>query len=212
MSVMRTMNEEDKARYKAQKLANIREYHSDLINDLGIDEKDFNMKSKFKDQHSVDVVGIFPSEFKKKIGFFFELIDSDLNPTDPNRTVYRLAPNEAFADEFEANPKGYYSVPLDELRIVNKNSVAITGAAAVTASDNVFKVTAKAQETAVPVERMVDDNQQSQNLIEDTYHKKFMMFALQGLCAHKGYDSGHAGTAYQLASECMDIIKRNKKI
>lgn len=146
MSIMKDMDEESKAKYKAEKLEEVREYHLELLKDLDITKFDLNMKSQFTDDQGRIVVGIFPSEFKKTIGFFFELIDFDLNPIDTKRKIYRIQPNDHYDEEFECHPKGFYMVPMDEIREVNKDSVAITGSTAVTASDSIFKPTAKAQE------------------------------------------------------------------
>jgi hypothetical protein len=141
MSILHTMTDEDKARYKASKLKEMRDYNSDLISDLGITPADFNMKTQFYDEQRRLVVGIFPSEFKKPKGFYFELIDSDLNPLDSERKVYRVPYNSSYADEYELNSKGSYLVPLDELRLVNRNSVAISKYSAVSTGpeDQLFK-------------------------------------------------------------------------
>ena len=55
---------------KKQKLESIRDFHQDLIDDLGIARTDFNMKMPFYDKHGRLVVGIFSSEFRKEKGFF----------------------------------------------------------------------------------------------------------------------------------------------
>jgi hypothetical protein len=147
MSIMHSMSDDERTKYKAQKTKEMRDYNSDLINDLGISLYDFNMKTQFYDEQRRLVVGIFPSEFKKTKGFFFELIDSDLNPTDPERKVYRVPPTLSFEEEYELNAKGSYLVPLEELKVVHRSSVAISKMSAFTGtSESVFKVTQKAQE------------------------------------------------------------------
>ena len=147
MSIMHSMSDDERTKYKAQKTKEMRDYNSDLINDLGISLYDFNMKTQFYDEQRRLVVGIFPSEFKKTKGFFFELIDSDLNPTDPERKVYRVPPTSSFEEEYELNAKGSYLVPLEELKVVHRSSVAISKMSAFTGtSESVFKVTQKAQE------------------------------------------------------------------
>ena len=125
--------------WKKTKLDAIRTYHQDLINDLGISKIDFNMKMPFYDQQGRMVVGIFASEFKKEKGFFFELINRSLDPADSERKVYRVPPSNSFDEEYELNEKGSYLVPLDELRVVNEQAVAISKASAVTSSDKVLK-------------------------------------------------------------------------
>jgi hypothetical protein len=141
------MSEDERSKYKAEKLKQIRDFNSDLIKDLGISPYDFNMKTQFYDEQRRLVVGIFPSEFKKTKGFFFELIDSDLNPVDPDRKVYRVPFNSSFEEEYELTAKRSYLVPLEELKTVHRDSIAISKMSAFTGTDQpVFKVTQKAQE------------------------------------------------------------------
>jgi len=129
------------AQWKKDKLEAIRSFHQELINDLGIERSDFNMKMPFYDQKARMVVGIFASEFKKDKGFFFELVTRQLDPADEERKVYRVAPSGSYEEEYELNEKGSYLVPVEELRVVNPNSVAISKSSAVTASDNFLKGT-----------------------------------------------------------------------
>jgi hypothetical protein len=165
------MSEDEKAKYKASKLKEIRDFNSDLISDLGISPFDFNMKSQFYDEQARLVVGIFPSEFKKSNGFFFELIDSDLNPVDPERKVYRLAPNSSFDEEYELTVKGSYLVPVEELKVVHRNSIAINKMSAFTGTDStVFKPTQKAQELNIPkAPAAMEDAPYSDMTIRDFY-------------------------------------------
>jgi hypothetical protein len=116
---------------KQKKVENFRIFHRDLIRDLDIIPSDFNVKMPFYDPHGRNVVGIFASEFKRPKGFFFELIDRDLEPIDSERTVYRIPHNESFEQEYEMNAKGSYLVPLEELRVVNMTSLAVSGPDAV---------------------------------------------------------------------------------
>jgi hypothetical protein len=143
------MSEEERTKYKAQKTKEMRDFNAEIIADLGISQFDFNMKTQFYDEQRRLVVGIFPSEFKKTKGFFFELIDSDLNPTDPERKVYRVPPTPSFEEEYELNSKGSFLVPIEELKVVHRSSVAISKMSAFTGTETgVFKITQKAQEIA----------------------------------------------------------------
>jgi hypothetical protein len=128
----------DLKEWKKGKLEAIRTHHLSLIKDLGISPFDFNMKKAFYDSKGVQVVGIFASEFLKEKGFFFELISSDLDPIDPQRRVYRVPYCSSFEDEYELNAKNSYNVPLEELRVVNPQSVAISKISAVSSSDKVL--------------------------------------------------------------------------
>ena len=125
--------------WKKYRLEKSREYHKDLIEDLGIEEKDFNMKKIFRDKNNKEIVYIFPSEFKKEKGLFFEIINSDLEPDDPERKVYRLTPSSCFEEEYQFNDRtSQYEVPVEELRVVNNQAVAISKSSAVTSSDKVL--------------------------------------------------------------------------
>jgi hypothetical protein len=173
MSILHGMSDDERAKYKAQKTKEIRDYNSDLIADLGISPYDFNMKTQFYDEQARLVVGIFPSEFKKTKGFFFELIDSDLNPVDVERKVYRVPFNSAFEEEYELNSKGSYLVPIEELKVVHRSSVAISKMSAFTGTDNsVFKVTQKAQESAAGIPKapsIMEDAPYTDMTIRDYY-------------------------------------------
>ena len=125
--------------WKKQKLDDIREYHKDLIRDLGISTQDFNMKMPFYDKHGRYVVGVFGSEFKKDKGFFFELVTRDLDPLYSDRKVYRIVRNDNHEEEFEMTEKGSFLVPVDELRLVNAQSVAISKGGAVFSNDKIFE-------------------------------------------------------------------------
>lgn len=173
MSILHGMSDDERAKYKAMKLKDIRDFNSDIISDLAISPFDFNMKTQFYDEQARLVVGIFPSEFKKTKGFFFELIDSDLNPADPERKVYRIPFNGAFEEEYELNAKGSYLVPLEELKVVHRSSVAISKMSAFTGTDDsVFKVTQKAQEAAAHIPKapaLMEDAPYSDMTIRDYY-------------------------------------------
>ena len=154
--------------WKKTKLESIRDYHQELISDLGIVRGDFNMKMPFYDQQGRMVVGIFASEFKKEKGFFFELINRALDPSDPERKVYRVAPSNSFEDEYELNEKGSYLVPIEELRVVNPRSVAISKSSAVTSSDNVLNKSF-IPETVYKAPAPMEDAPYSEMTIRDYY-------------------------------------------
>lgn len=127
----RALSQDEQKRYKAEILEEIRDYHQGLIEDLGISRNDFQMKMPFYDKTARNVVGIFASEFKKEKGFYFELITREFEAADEHRTVYKIPFNSAFEEEYEVNEKGSYLVPLEELRVVNRSSVAISGPSAI---------------------------------------------------------------------------------
>lgn len=170
MSIMHSMSDEDRARYKASKLKEMRDYNLSLIEDLGISPYDFNMKTQFYDEQRRLVVGIFPSEFKKPKGFYFELIDSDLRPIDPERKVYRIPQSDSFEEEYELNAKGSYLVPIEELRVVNRSSVAISKYSAVAnGPDDDFKVTSQARLNVPKAPAPMEDAPYSEMTIRDYF-------------------------------------------
>lgn len=172
MSIMHSMSDDDKSKYKAQKTKDMRDYNSDLIADLGISPYDFNMKTQFYDEQRRLVVGIFPSEFKKTKGFFFELIDSDLNPTDKERKVYRVPYNANFEEEYELNAKGSYLVPIEELKVVHRSSVAISKMSAFTGTEEApqrFKTEKKEVVNIPNAPSPMEDNPYSEMTIRDYY-------------------------------------------
>jgi hypothetical protein len=118
----------------------------------------------FYDKQGRNVVGIFASEFKKEKGFYFELITRDLEPLDADRTVYKIPSSSSFEEEYELNEKGSYLVPLEELRVVNATSVAISGSSAV-ADKPSFKPPVAAYKAPAPME----DAPYSEMTIRDYY-------------------------------------------
>jgi hypothetical protein len=116
------------------------------------------MKKAFT-RNGVIVVGIFENEFKKPKGFYFELINSDIEPDDPARTVYRLSPTEFYADEFEMDEYGKFLVPVEQLRIVNRHSAAISKSSAATSSDRVLKDEPVLRTTMKPPLPFAESNQ-----------------------------------------------------
>ena len=142
---MRMPDRNDETEWKKWKIYRLNEMRDDnrgIIHDLNISEKDFNIKMVFyNNSQKTDCVRIFKSEFEKPKGFFFELIDRNFMHLDPDRTVYRIPPSSSYEEEYEKvdGQEDMYYVPLDELRIVDPSSVAISKSSAVTSSDTILK-------------------------------------------------------------------------
>ena len=96
-SILDSMSEIEKTAYRKIKLKEMQDYNQDFIDDLGISRSDFNMKYAFTRNGEI-VVGVFANEFLKPKGFYFEIIDSNLNPVDTTRTIYRIPFNEFYED------------------------------------------------------------------------------------------------------------------
>lgn len=167
----KSLTGEDQKRYKAEILEEMREYHSSLLEDLGVSRLDFQMKMAFYDKQARNVVGIFASEFKKEKGFYFELITRDFDPVDEERTVYRIPYNPSFEDEYEMNEKGSYLVPLEELRVVNPSSIAISGPSALLDQRKSKPATTAAvkQTTVYKAPGPIEDAPYSEMTIRDYY-------------------------------------------
>jgi hypothetical protein len=143
------------------------------------------MKKAFYDKQGREVVGIFGSEFRKEKGFFFELISSDLDPIDPERKVYRVPPNTCYEEEYEFNPKNSYNVPLEELRVVNPYSVAITKGAEIFKNPEIIK------------EKVLKNPQVSLPLEDAPYSEMTI----------RDYMAIHTGKPVSLKSWLNDLIK-----
>lgn len=115
---MTSFNNEKNNQERQEKLEAARHYHRGLIQQLDISPGDFQIKNIFRDSKGREVVCIYPSEFKRDKGCFFELVTSMNNPIDQDRKVYRVPPNSCFDEEYEMTPKGSFMVPLEEVRCV----------------------------------------------------------------------------------------------
>lgn len=111
-----------------------RNFHKDLIADLGISRGEFQIKTPFYYRGRL-VVGIYESEYRRENGFYFELVDSNYQPISQQRTVYFIPFNPFFDQEYEMNSRQSCLVPVEELREVNPRSVAISGPSAMTAAN-----------------------------------------------------------------------------
>ena len=168
MTFLQSMPEEERNIYKAQKLKAIRDYNADFIKELGIPIADFNMKTPFYDSNGRQVVGIFPSEFRRSKGFFFELVNFELNPSDPERKIYRITPSDSYEEEYEMSSKNSYCIPVEELRAVHRSSVAISKMSAFTGVDESFRPKEKSSFKA-PTPIVLEDAPYSELTIRDYY-------------------------------------------
>lgn len=133
-SVMDTMTENERTVYRKIKLKEMHDFNKDFMGDLNLDFKDFNMKYPFM-RDGVMVVGLFDNEFRRPKGFYFELIDSNLEPIDMERTIYRVPYNEFYEDEYQMDERSKFLVPIEQLKKINRQSVAISKEAAIIESD-----------------------------------------------------------------------------
>lgn len=165
----KALSQDEQKKYKAEILEEFREHHHKLIENLGISRLDFNMKMPFYDKQARNVVGIFSSEFKKEKGFYFELITNEFEPLDSSRTVYKIPYNPNFEEEYELNERGSYLVPLEELRIVNASSIAISGTSAILEDTPSKTVTAPKPSVSYKAPGPMEDALYQEMTIRDFY-------------------------------------------
>lgn len=103
---------------KVVKIQEHRDYHKYTLEKLILIPSDFNVKSTFMNDGK-RVVALYPSEFLKKNGFYFEFVDAYLEPTDPTRQLYKYGPDPHF-EKFQLLTSGAYAVPVDSLTKINK--------------------------------------------------------------------------------------------
>jgi hypothetical protein len=126
-------------------LEKARKHHTQLIKDLGIDSKDFQIKRALTYNGQV-VVPFYEKEFQTEKGLYFELANSSYTDFEnADRRVYRLPTNINPEEEAVRDPQYYteekksYFIALEELNTVNPTSVAISKSAAALSSDEVLK-------------------------------------------------------------------------
>lgn len=194
-SRIESMSKIEQTAYRKIKLKEIREHNKFLIDDLDIAVEDFNMKKAFT-RNGVIVVGMFDNEFKKEKGFYFELIDSNLEPDDINRTVYRLAPTLDYQEEYEMDEYGKFLVPLEELRIINRQSVAISKESAATSSDSVLDKT-----KYTPIKSVKVENQYftTSSIVEDALYSQMTI---------RDYIAIHSGEPVSEKKWLNELVKR----
>jgi hypothetical protein len=194
MSILDKMDKEEKKAYRQIKLKEVLEYNKDLIKDLGISKSDFNMKKAFT-RNGVVVIGFFENEFKNPKGYYFELINSDLEPDDINRTVYRLAPTEFYEDEYEMDEFGKFLVPVDELRVINRQSAVIAKGSAATSSDKFSQQERMMFSSKAPIPTAVTTIKQS---IEDAPYSEMTI---------RDYIAIHTGKPVSTKSWLNELVK-----
>lgn len=165
--------------WRNKKQAEARIHHRDLIEDLGIPVDDFTVKSEFTDPNGRTVVGIYPSEFKKRKGIFFELIKRGSETFPEERTVYRVPASKYYEEEYEMNPNGSYYVPLEDLRIVNPYSAALTKADSIDNVEDVYAENKKEKSDKKLVfcsKEVVDENKKvKENPVKEVEKENFFI-------------------------------------
>lgn len=103
------------------KVAELREYHQETFNALGIPDAYFYPKIAYRPKGKEELhISLFPSELRKGTDVYTEFVAGDTEPQDPNRTLWRLYFNPHWEEEYDTttpsdDPKMRYLIPVSEL-------------------------------------------------------------------------------------------------
>ena len=113
---------------RKQAVNNLRKYHENVFKSIGDPEGIYipKMAHYVTDLEGLHM-GFFESELKNGNDIYTEMISKQLEPEDPNRTLYKLKDNPYFKEEYvvsEPFSNGHvrYYVPVTELEIIKIDS------------------------------------------------------------------------------------------
>jgi hypothetical protein len=111
---------------RKEKLRMLREFHRATFEELGIPDAYFLPKFAYNPSgKSERMIGLFASEVAKGQDIYVEFADSDADPQDPERRLYKWRYNPNFREEYdilEVNGTIRYLVPTAELILIKTNS------------------------------------------------------------------------------------------
>jgi len=114
---IKTIEPED----KREKLIDIRKFHQETLDRLGIPIAYFICKMAYVPTGKTErFISLFPSEISRGEDVYIEFTSRELNPEDPNRCLYKYKNNPHYDTEYEkigiATATGIrYLVPIAEL-------------------------------------------------------------------------------------------------
>lgn len=118
-----TVNNPDERREKLQKM---KEFHRSTFEALGIPNALFIPKLAYKPSGKTErMIGLFASEIAKGQDIYIEFAESEGDPQDPERRLYKWRYNPNFREEYEfTEVKGTvrYFVPTSELILIKTNA------------------------------------------------------------------------------------------
>jgi hypothetical protein len=116
--MIQTTEEASKPKSNREKIAEMRKYHEDTLNALGVPMAKFVPKMAYKHNGEL-VISFFQSEMDFQQDIFTEFCSRDYVPEDPERNLYKWKWNPHYKEEYEGTDPstGYirYLVPVREL-------------------------------------------------------------------------------------------------
>jgi len=121
-----SINTVDKPEDKREKLRLLREFHKPVFEALGIPDALFIPKLAYKPAGMTEkAVAYFASEMAKGQDIYTEFADSEYDPQDSERRLYKWRFNHNYKEEYqlvESSGTFRYLVPVAELVLVKTNS------------------------------------------------------------------------------------------
>lgn len=122
---MSGINTTDKPEDKRERLRLLREFHRPLFETLGIPDALFIPKLAYKPAGKNEKhLAFFASELAKGMDIYTEFADSEYEPQDPERRLYKWRFNPNYKEEYEVsetNGTVRYYIPVAELILVKTN-------------------------------------------------------------------------------------------
>lgn len=122
---MSGINTTDKPEDKRERLKLLREFHRSLFETLGIPDALFIPKLAYKPTGKNEKhLAFFASELAKGMDIYTEFADSEYEPQDPERRLYKWRFNPNYKEEYEVsetNGTVRYYIPVAELILVKTN-------------------------------------------------------------------------------------------
>jgi len=119
MSISTTAKKKKSELYR-EKMASLREYHQDTLDQIGESTAYFYPKMAYKPIGLEEVcIGFFPSELRKGTDIYTEFVSREYDSEDPERTLWKFQFNPHWQEEYAngetSTGSEIYYVPVSEL-------------------------------------------------------------------------------------------------
>ncbi len=104
------------------------EFHKPVLQRLNVPVTNFIAKPGFFEAGGGQLIGLYPNEIKEGEDLYIELCDKEKKPF-PGRKLYRWIYNPFISQEYELSPLGSYTIPVDELQVINPIAASELGEA-----------------------------------------------------------------------------------